>query len=101
MGYRLPGGRYANLYRFWGDSIADQLPATGRIVNLAANEYSKVVLTTWTPTRVVTPKFLTVDPKVRQAEVRRGAREDRAWRVRALAGHHPSEGLSRRPTRLH
>ena len=44
MGYRLPDRRYANLYRYWGGAIADQLPRTGRIVNLAANEYSKVVL---------------------------------------------------------
>lgn len=43
MGYRLPPGRYANLYRYWGTSIAGQLPAAGRIINLAANEYSKTV----------------------------------------------------------
>jgi uncharacterized protein len=63
LGYRLPDTRYANLYRFWGDTIADQLPRTGRIVNLAANEYSKVVLDHVDPTRVITPRFLTANPK--------------------------------------
>jgi cytoplasmic iron level regulating protein YaaA (DUF328/UPF0246 family) len=63
MGYRLPAGPYANLYRFWGSSIASQLPATGRIVNLAANEYSRTVLPYVDADRVVTPKFLTVDAK--------------------------------------
>jgi uncharacterized protein len=80
MGYRLPPGRYASLYRFWGDSIAQQLPASGRIVNLAANEYSKTVLPYVDPDRVVTPRFLTVDPATREpkfivvhAKIARGA----------------------------
>jgi uncharacterized protein len=63
MGYRLPDRRYANLYRFWGSAIADQLPRTGRIVNLAANEYSKAVLSHVDASRVVTPRFLSVDEK--------------------------------------
>jgi uncharacterized protein len=80
MGYRLPPGPYANLYRFWGDSIAAQLPAEGWIVNLAANEYSKAVLPHVDAGRVVTPRFLTVDPKsgkpkfvVVHAKIARGA----------------------------
>jgi len=80
MGYRLPPGRYASLYRFWGDSIARQLPASGRIVNLAANEYSKTVLPYVDADRVVTPRFLTVDPATRKpkfvvvhAKIARGA----------------------------
>jgi cytoplasmic iron level regulating protein YaaA (DUF328/UPF0246 family) len=62
MGYRLPSATYANLYRFWGTSVAEQLPESGRIVNLAANEYSKVVLRHVDAARVVTPRFLTADP---------------------------------------
>jgi cytoplasmic iron level regulating protein YaaA (DUF328/UPF0246 family) len=80
MGYRLPPGRYSNLYRFWGASIADQLPSSGRIVNLAANEYSKTVVTHVDADRVVTPRFLTVDPAsqrprfvVVHAKIARGA----------------------------
>jgi uncharacterized protein len=80
MGYRLPRGPYANLYTFWGTSIADQLPAGGPIVNLAAVEYGKTVTRYVDAQRLVTPKFLTVDPKTRQprfvtvhAKVARGA----------------------------
>ncbi|GAB3802380.1 YaaA family protein [Micromonospora zhanjiangensis] len=77
MGYRLPG---LNLYQFWGDAIAEQLPARGRIVNLAAAEYSRTVTRYVDADRVVTPKFLTVDPKTGQpkfivvhAKIARGA----------------------------
>lgn len=80
MGYRLAVGAHPNLYRFWGTAIADQLPKTGRVVNLAAGEYSKTVLPHLDPDRVVTPKFLTVDPKSKQpkfvvvhAKIARGA----------------------------
>ncbi len=80
MGYRLPPGPYASLYRFWGTAIADQLPAEAEIVNLAAGEYSKTVTEYVDPQRVMTPKFLTVDPKTKQpkfivvhAKIARGA----------------------------
>jgi uncharacterized protein len=80
MGYRLPAGRYSNLYRFWGTSIAEHLPADGHIVNLAANEYSKAVLPHIDADRVVTPRFLTVDPASKEpkfvvvhAKIARGA----------------------------
>jgi uncharacterized protein len=63
MGYRLPDSKYANLYRFWGSTVAEQLPKTGPIVNLAATEYAKVVLDHVDPSRVLTPRFLTVNPK--------------------------------------
>jgi cytoplasmic iron level regulating protein YaaA (DUF328/UPF0246 family) len=67
MGYRLPAGtRYSSLYTFWGDAIAAQLPTGGRIVNLAAGEYAKTILKYVDADRVVTPKFLTVDPKSKQ-----------------------------------
>jgi uncharacterized protein len=62
MGYRLPDPRYANLYTYWGGTIADQLPRTGPVVNLAAGEYSRAVLPHLDAARVVTPKFLSIDP---------------------------------------
>jgi uncharacterized protein len=62
MGYRLPDPRYASLYAYWGGTIADQLPRTGPIVNLAAGEYSRAVLPHLDAARVVTPKFLSIDP---------------------------------------
>jgi uncharacterized protein len=80
MGYRLPPGRYSNLYRFWGASIAEQLPTHGPVVNLAANEYAKAVIPHVAAERVVTPRFLTVDPESGQpkfvvvhAKIARGA----------------------------
>ena len=68
MGYRLPDPRYANLYRFWGTTAARQLPEAGLVVNLAANEYSKVVLDHVDRARVVTPKFLTLDARSGEAK---------------------------------
>lgn len=63
MGYRLPPGKYSSLYRFWGASIAEQLPTDGPLINLAAGEYSRTVLPHVDAQRVVvTPRFLTVDP---------------------------------------
>jgi uncharacterized protein len=80
MGYRLPPGKYSNLYTFWGTSIADQLPADGRIINLAAGEYSKTVVRHVDADRVVSPRFLTVDPATKRprfvvvhAKIARGA----------------------------
>ncbi|MEV0733183.1 YaaA family protein [Polymorphospora sp. NPDC050346] len=63
MGYKLPGPKYGSLYDFWGDAVARCVPATGLIVNLAAVEYSRTVTSYVDAARLVTPKFLTVDPK--------------------------------------
>jgi uncharacterized protein len=80
MGYKLPDARYANLYDFWGDTVAKTFPKTGTIVNLTAAEYSRVLLPHVDPARVVTPKFLTVNEKtgapsfvVVHAKIARGA----------------------------
>jgi cytoplasmic iron level regulating protein YaaA (DUF328/UPF0246 family) len=62
MGCRLPDPRYANLYRFWGRTLAEQLPTSGPVVNLAATEYSRAIVGHLDPARVVTPTFRTVDP---------------------------------------
>lgn len=80
MGYRLPDGRYRNLYKFWGDKLAKLLPfETAAIVNLSAVEYTKALLP-YAPQPVVTPKFLTISPKtgeptfiVVHAKIARGA----------------------------
>ena len=68
MGYKLPDPKFANLYDFWGDSIAACLPAEGPIVNLAAVEYSKTVTPFVDAARVVAPKFLTVSAKTGEPE---------------------------------
>lgn len=62
MGYLLPKAKYANLYKYWGRSIAKTLPADGLVVNASAEEYTKAVLPYIDSKRVVTPKFLTKDP---------------------------------------
>jgi cytoplasmic iron level regulating protein YaaA (DUF328/UPF0246 family) len=66
MGYRFADARYANLPKFWGESVADCLPSDELIVNLAAIEYSKVVTPFIDKQHIVTPRFLTVSPKTKQ-----------------------------------
>lgn len=81
MAYKLPNEPFNNLYKFWGDTIVKQLPISDRIVNLAAVEYSKTVLPYLGDScRVITPRFLTINPKsneptfvVVHAKVARGA----------------------------
>jgi cytoplasmic iron level regulating protein YaaA (DUF328/UPF0246 family) len=63
MGYKLPDRKYGNLYTYWGNAVANLLPSTGSIVNLAAVEYSKLVTTYVDEARIITPKFLTITPK--------------------------------------
>jgi cytoplasmic iron level regulating protein YaaA (DUF328/UPF0246 family) len=63
MGYRLPNSGFANLYDFWGRAIADTLPADGVIVNASSAEYTRTILPFVAEERVITPRFLTVDPK--------------------------------------
>lgn len=66
MGYKLPGSPFANLYKFWGQRIADTFPGSGVIVNVSSVEYSKTVVPFVDPARVITPQFLTIDPKTHQ-----------------------------------
>lgn len=80
MGYRLPDEPYKNLHAFWGSAIADQLPVHDDIVNLSAVEYTKAISLYPPDVRVITPKFLTIDPKtgepkfvVVHAKIARGA----------------------------
>ena len=80
MGYRLPEAPYTNMYAFWGETIANCLPGSGLIVNLASIEYSRTVMPFVDAARVVAPKFLTKDPKtgeptfvVVHAKIARGA----------------------------
>jgi cytoplasmic iron level regulating protein YaaA (DUF328/UPF0246 family) len=80
MGYKLPGFASKDLYAFWGSRIAEALPASGPIVNLAAVEYSDAVTPFVDMARIVTPKFLTLNKKTGQpgfvtvhAKVARGA----------------------------
>lgn len=68
MGYKLPDPAFANLYDFWGNSIAATLPGEGVIVNLAALEYAQTVIRYAAPARIVAPKFYTANPKTGKPE---------------------------------
>jgi cytoplasmic iron level regulating protein YaaA (DUF328/UPF0246 family) len=63
MGYRLPGQPFGSLYAYWGSDIAETLPKEGLIVNLSAAEYTRAVMPYLDVSRVVAPRFLTVNPK--------------------------------------
>jgi cytoplasmic iron level regulating protein YaaA (DUF328/UPF0246 family) len=80
MGYRLLDKRYANLYTFWGDKVAKTIPDNETIVNLAAVEYSRLVTAFVDASRIITPRFLTVNEKTQgpvfvvvHAKIARGA----------------------------
>lgn len=80
MGYKLPDEPFKNLYKYWGDQIAAELPKAGTIINLSAVEYTKAVLPYCKDSKVITPKFMTISPKTGEpvfvtvhAKVARGA----------------------------
>lgn len=80
MGYRLPDEPFNNLYRYWGERIAQLLPDDDFIINLSAVEYTKAVLPHVQNTPVISPKFLTRSQKTGQptfvtvhAKIARGA----------------------------
>lgn len=87
MGYKLPGKQFANLYDYWGDSIAQTIPDKETIVNLAAVEYSKTVTNYLPQERFIAPSFLTYNPKTKEpsfvvvhAKIARGAFA--AWMIK-------------------
>jgi cytoplasmic iron level regulating protein YaaA (DUF328/UPF0246 family) len=63
MGYRLPKAKYSNLYKFWGNAVAETIPPDEEIINLAAVEYSKLVTPFTDETRIITPRFYTISPR--------------------------------------
>lgn len=80
MGYKMPDEPYNNLYKFWGDKIARELPDEGTIVNVSSVEYSKVITPYVEQSRIITPNFLTMHAKTHlptfaamHAKIARGA----------------------------
>lgn len=80
MAYKFSKPPYDNLYTFWGDKIAKCLSSDGPIVNVSSVEYTKAVLPFIDTSRVITPRFLTADPRTKQpafvvvhAKIARGA----------------------------
>lgn len=79
MGYAAPTG-HKSMYTYWDNRIAKTLEKSDRIINVSSVEYTKAVLSHIATTRVITPKFMTLDPKTKQpkfivvhAKVARGA----------------------------
>lgn len=71
MGYKIPIGPHKDLYDFWGSKIAQALPPDQLIFNLASAEYSRAVLPfVAASVRVISPRFLTLDPATKQPEFR-------------------------------
>ncbi len=80
MGYKLPKEPFKNLYKFWGESVAQQIPKSGTIINLTAVEYAKVITPYIDSSRFIAPGFMTVSPKTGEptfvtvhAKIARGA----------------------------
>lgn len=67
-GYKLPDEPYRNIYTFWGERLAKQLPTEGSVVNLTSMEYDALVLPYLDTGRVITPKFLTIMPGKNEAK---------------------------------
>jgi uncharacterized protein len=57
--YPLSGNGFANLYEYWGSTVAETLPPTGLIVDAASDEYARLVRPFVDPARIVEPQFLT------------------------------------------
>lgn len=79
MGYTLPAP-IGSLYSFWGRTIADCLPADGLIINTSSVEYATTITPYVDAARIITPRFLTVDPHTQEpafvvvhAKIARGA----------------------------
>lgn len=64
MGTRLVNPRGANLYQFWGERVTQQVNAAlvqaqaAVLLNLASNEYFKVLKPKQVSARIITPQFL-------------------------------------------
>lgn len=63
MAYHFPAMPFKSLYDYWGESLARQLPPSEPIINLTSAEYSRAIIPYISSTRLITPKFLTIDPK--------------------------------------
>lgn len=80
MGYKLPGSPWPDLYTLWGKQIVDCLPTEGPVINVSSLEYSRTVTPFIDPARIITPRFLSIDPKTQEptfvvvhAKIARGA----------------------------
>jgi len=98
MGTRLKVGRTDNLYKFWGDKLAETLNEEMEdgelLVNLASNEYNKAVINKALKASVITPVFK--DFKNGQLKtIMTFAKKARGFMVRYIVDHNitSAEGL--------
>lgn len=80
MGYKLPDQPFNNLYQYWDKSVADTLPTTVPIINLASDEFSDVLTPYVEKSRLIAPRFLSINSKTKEptfvvvhAKIARGA----------------------------
>ncbi len=80
MGYKLPGIESASLYKYWGKDLVNILSDSEYIVNLTAKEYSRLITDYIDTSRVIEPRFLSLNQKTKQptfvvvhAKIARGA----------------------------
>mgnify|MGYP002359302527 FL=1 len=76
--YKLKGKGFANLYEFWGDKIARQIPRNEPVINLASEEYIKLLRPYLPDEQIITPWFMQTkngepDFQVIHAKIARGA----------------------------
>lgn len=58
LGYKLKGKGFKNLYDFWDNAVASHIEGRGPIINLASEEYIKVVRPFVDEKRIITPWFM-------------------------------------------
>lgn len=58
LGYKLKGKGFKDLYDYWGDSIAQTIAKDETVINLASEEYIKVLRPYLKTQQIVTPWFM-------------------------------------------
>lgn len=78
LGYKLASKGFKDLYDFWGDAIANHIKDDEPIINLASEEYIKVIRPYVDEKRIITPWFMQIkneEPEFQaiHAKIARGA----------------------------
>lgn len=63
VGYRMAGRGFKNLYDFWGSKIVDLIGDESLLVNLASQEYFRMVEPYLSGQIVIEPVFMTIMPR--------------------------------------
>ncbi len=60
LGYKLTGKGFKNLYEYWGDSVVKQISGKEPFINLASEEYIKVIKPYVKEDQIITPWFMQI-----------------------------------------